>query len=122
MEKTKEFNMSYIVNKFNDGEVVVKGNVFGWEFNEGFDGNYEHRPLMEDAMGELFNAGLATAKDVVETRKAREINDRRNLEAYFESQANRTAEQIAEERFEMQAAFGKGEKVVNILTGEVTYL
>jgi hypothetical protein len=113
--------MSYIIDKFNAGEVVVKGNVYGWEFNEGFDGAYEHRPLMEDAMGELFNAGLATAKDVVETRKAREINDAKNIAAYIEAQKNRTPEQIAEERFEARAAFGAGEKVVNIITGETYY-
>jgi hypothetical protein len=113
--------MSYIIEKFNAGEVVVKGNVFGWEFMEGFDGGYEHRPLMEDAMGELFNAGFATAKDVVETRKAREINDRRNIAAYIEAQANRSEEQIAEERFEARAAFGPGEKIVNIFTGETFY-
>ena len=110
--------MSYILDKFNAGEVVVKGNVFGWEFKEGFDGAYEHRPLMEDAMGELFNAGYATAKDVVETRKAREINDARCIAAYIEGRKNMTEEAKAEEMFEMRAAFGSGETVVNIITGE----
>ena len=114
--------MSYIIDKFNAGEVVIKDNVFGWEFMEGFDGNYEHRPLMEDAMGELFNAGYATSKDVVATRKAREINDRRNIEAYIEGRKNMSEEAKAEELFEMRAAFGEGEKVVNVITGEITYL
>ena len=110
--------MSYIIDKFNAGEVVIKDNVFGWEFMEGFDGNYEHRPLMEDAMGELFNAGYATSKDVVATRKAREINDRRNIEAYIEGRKNMSEEAKAEEMFEMRAAFGEGETVVNVITGE----
>jgi hypothetical protein len=114
--------MSYIIDKFNAGEVVVKGNVYGWEFAEGFDGAYEHRPLMEDAMGELFNAGLATSKDVVATRKAREVNDARCIAAYIEGRKNMSEEAKAEELFEMRAAFGEGEKVVNMLTGEVTYL
>ena len=114
--------MSYIIEKFNAGEVVVKGNVYGWEFMEGFDGRYEHRPLMEDAMGELFNAGYATAKDVVETRKARERNDARNIAAYIEGRKTMSEEAKAEELFEMRAAFGEGEKVVNVITGEVTYL
>jgi hypothetical protein len=114
----REKFMSYILDKFNAGEVVVKGNVFGWEFKEGFDGAYEHRPLMEDAMGELFNAGYATAKDVVETRKAREINDARCIAAYIEGRKNMTEEAKAEEMFEMRAAFGEGETVVNMITGE----
>ena len=45
--------MTYILNKFEAGEVICKGFVCGWEFAEGFDGNYEHRPLMQDAMQEL---------------------------------------------------------------------
>lgn len=113
--------MSYIIDKFNAGEVVVKNNVFGWEFMEGFDGGYEFRPLMEDAMGELFNAGFATSKDVVATRKARDIHNEKMIAVYFESQANRTAEQIAEERAMARAAFGPGNKLVNILTGESYY-
>lgn len=39
---------------------------------------------------------------------------------YKKARANRTPEQIAEEEFEMRAAFGPGERVVNVLTGETT--
>jgi cytochrome c553 len=60
--------------------------------------------------------------DVKATADAREINDAKNIAAYIESQKNRSAEQRAEELFEMRAAFGAGEKVVNVITGEVTYL
>jgi hypothetical protein len=42
------------------------------------------------------------------------------LEEYIENQKNRTPEQIAEERFELLAAFGPGETVVNVITGERT--
>jgi hypothetical protein len=37
---------------------------------------------------------------------------------YKQARSNRSPEQIAEERYEMRAAFGKGEEVVNIITGE----
>lgn len=37
---------------------------------------------------------------------------------YRKAQANRSAEEIAEEKAEIRAAFGPGEIVVNILTGE----
>ena len=39
---------------------------------------------------------------------------------YKENQANRSDEQRAEEAFEMRAAFGPGETVVNVITGETT--
>jgi hypothetical protein len=113
--------MSYIIDKFNAGEVVVINGVHGWFFEEGFTNEPEHRPLMADAMKELLDAGLCTEADVDATADAREINDAKNIAAYIEAQANRSAEQIAEERFEARAAFGAGEKVVNILTGESYY-
>ena len=113
--------MSYIIDKFNAGEVVVIDGVHGWFFEEGFYGGPEHRPLMADAMGELLDAGLCTELDVILTREAREINDAKCIAAYIEGQKNRTPEQIAEERFEARAAFGAGEKVVNIITGESYY-
>ena len=113
--------MSYIIEKFNAGEVVVINGVHGWYFEEGFTGEPEHRPLMADAMKELLEAGLCTEADVEATADAREINDKINIAAYIEAQKNRTPEQIAEERFEARAAFGAGEKVVNIITGETYY-
>ena len=57
---TRANNMNYILNKFEAGEVICKGFVCGWEFEAGFDGNYEHRPLMQDAMQELEQAGYVT--------------------------------------------------------------
>lgn len=43
------------------------------------------------------------------------------LDAYAEARANRTPEQIAEEEYEIRAAFGPGATIVNIITGEETY-
>lgn len=39
---------------------------------------------------------------------------------YKKARAKRTPEQKAEELFEKRAAFGRGQKIVNIITGEVT--
>jgi len=70
-------------------------------------------------------------KDIMETagwayqdemNAARDEQQREALERYVEAQANRTPEQIAEQEFEMRAAFGPGETVVDIFTGERTKL
>ncbi len=37
---------------------------------------------------------------------------------YKKAQANRTSEEIAEQEFEMNAAFGPGQKIVNAITGK----
>ena len=57
-----------------------------------------------------------------EMDRARDEQTAEFLAAYREAQARRTPEQIAEERFEMMAAFGPGETVVNVITGEKTKL
>ncbi len=114
--------MSYMIDKWNSGEVVVKDNVCGWEFKEGFDGGYEHRPLHDDAMNELLEAGLVTVDMIKATEVARNENNARNVAAWIKGREERTAEQVAEERFEMRAAFGAGETVVNVITGERTVL
>ena len=112
--------MSYIVNKFNNGEVKFQNGAAGWLFDSG-----EFRPLMNDAMQELLNAGLVDQDTVKITAEAREISVFNSLSKavaqYIEAQKNRTPEQIAEERFEARAAFGPGEKMVNVLTGEIYY-
>mgnify|MGYP003646864900 FL=1 len=110
--------MTYITEKFTAGEVVVKDFVAGWEFAEGFDGNYEHRPLMADAMKELLEAGLVTELHVEATAIARSINLQKNLGIYKQAQAERTPAQVAEERMEARAAMGPGVDMVNIVTGE----
>jgi len=53
--------------------------------------------------------------------EARQADNARFIEQYIKGQASRTEEQLAEEAYEARAAFGPGEKLVNIITGEVTY-
>lgn len=122
VRKQRKIDMSYMIDKWNAGEVVVIADVCGWEFKEGFDGGYEHRPLMADAMKELLEAGLVTTEMVEATETARHVNTNHNINIYLEARANRTPEQIAEENAEMRAAFGPGETVVNVISGERTTL
>ena len=53
-------------------------------------------------------------------RAAYEAHTAAAIERYRQAQARRTPEQIAEEQFEMRAAFGPGVEVVNIITGKRT--
>jgi|TARA_Y100000033_G_C2669797_1_gene73722 hypothetical protein len=68
---------------------------------------------LSGATGERFEELMADLK---------EAEDMLFLEEYKENQKKRTPEELAEERFEMEAAFGKGTTVVNIITGERTKL
>lgn len=75
--------MSYIIDKWNDNEVVVRDNVCGWFFEKGFNGTPEHRPLMDDAMIELFIAGLVTSDMVSATSNANEKHQMETIAEYL---------------------------------------
>jgi len=105
--------MSYITDKWNAGEVHIQNGACGWLMDDG-----EFRPLMSDAMQELKDAGLVDTQTVTRTAVARDIHTTAFLKEYRTAQLNRSAEQIREERFEALAAYGPGETVVNIITGE----
>ena len=105
--------MSYMIDKWNAGEVKTQDGACGWLMADG-----EFRPLMSDAMQELKDAGLVDTQTVTRTAVAREIHTKAFLEEYTIAQKNRTAEQIREERFEARAAMGPGVEMVNIFTGE----
>ena len=104
--------MSYMIEKFNEGEVHMRDYVCGWYFEE----TNEFRPLMNDAMQELCDAGLVTQAHVVATAKARSDHEDETLRAYIDRELNRTYSD--EEKFEMRSAFGPGETVVNVITGK----
>ena len=108
----------YVVQKFEAGEVKFQDGAAGWYFEQGFDCNPEFRPLMSDAMQELQQAGLVDQACVDATATAREAHTEWSLNIYKQAQAQRTREQIAEERFEARAAMGPGVDMVNIITGE----
>jgi hypothetical protein len=104
---------SYMIEKWEAGEVHIQNGACGWLMSDG-----EFRPLMSDAMQELKDAGLVDQQTVTRTAVARDIHTTAFLKEYRVAQLNRSAEQIREERFEARAAFGTGETVVNIITGE----
>jgi len=107
--------MSYIIDQWNKGNVAISGDAIGWKMEDG-----EFRPLMSDALEQLFEEALIDQKIVDATNHARDAHDIEIIEAYRKSRANRTPEQKREEQFELQAAFGPGARVVNIFTGETT--
>ena len=104
---------TYVVTKFKQGEVHFQNSAAGWLFDNG-----EFRPLMDDAMEQLLEAGLVDQDCVEITAQARDVYTERSIAEYIQAQRNRTAEQIAEERWEARAAMGPGVDMVNILTGE----
>lgn len=65
-----------------------------------------------------FAAYIGMPVDVEKSKAAREKDNDEFFKRYRERQANLTEEQRAERAFEMRAAFGPGEKVVDIITGE----
>ena len=105
--------MSYMLDKWNEGEVRFVDGAVGWIMKDG-----EFRPLMSDAVAELHDAGYISSITVEATAIARDKYTQRTLAEYAEAQRNRTAEQIAEERYEARAATGPGVDMVNIFTGE----
>ena len=105
--------MSYMIDKWNAGEVHIQNGACGWLFDSG-----EFRPLMSDAMQELKDAGLVDSTTVAVTAEARDRHTQQFLAEYRTAMANRTAEQIAEERAEARAAMGPGVEMVNVVTGE----
>lgn len=68
---------------------------------------------LEENHPELSAAEIAAHKEQREADNAKWLE-----EVYFPAQANRSEEQIAEERFEARAAMGPGVEMVNIITGE----
>ena len=104
---------TYVVNKFKQGEVHFQNGAAGWLMEDG-----EFRPLMDDAMEQLREAGCVDQDCVEETARQRDVYTDKSIAEYIQAQRNRTQEQIAEERWEARAAFGPGETIVNMITGE----
>ena len=105
--------MSYMIDKWNAGEVKQQNGACGWLMADG-----EFRPLMSDAMQELKDAGLVDQTTVTRTAVARDVHTTAFLKEYRAAQLNRSAEQIREERWEARAAMGPGVEMTNIITGE----
>lgn len=108
--------MSYVVEKYKKEEVHMQGLAVGWYFEE----TDEFRPLMTDAVMELYLAGLIDEDIVYATAQAREAHEEEVLKDYIENHS--FAEYSEEDVFEMKAAFGENEDVTNVFTGEILHL
>ena len=80
------------------------------------------RCIPHDIMLNMKRYGLVTERQCMMTRVVEQEQISDFLDEYKKNRANRSAEQVAEEQFEMRAAFGPGETVVNVITGERTKL
>lgn len=97
----------------NFAGAYLKDGVVFWKSND--------RSPFEDMLTDFMEAGFITEENVTATVAAKKQQDREAIAAYIKAQANRSDEQIAEERAMARAAFGPGEKIVNVLTGETYY-
>jgi hypothetical protein len=77
---------------------------------------------MDDTLDMWLILGLVSETEVDATNKARDRETAAFMAQYRRAQAARTPEQVAEHRAELLAAFGPGETVVDMLTGERTVL
>jgi len=105
----KSWNTS-INDQFAKGRVV--DGVYRWDSND--------RIPFEDMLADFVNNGLMDAEVFYTSAKVRKEEDAASIQAYIESQKN--VKPSEEELFEMRAAFGPGERVVNVFTGRVTQL
>ena len=80
------------------------------------------RCIPHDIMLNMKRYGLVTERQCMMTRYVEQEQINAFLDEWKENRKNRSAEQVAEEQFEMRAAFGPGETVVNVVTGERTKL
>ena len=94
-------------NAYVDSNGVVR-----WKSND--------RVPFEDMVTDFAEAGFVGKSAITLSELARQADTSAFLAEYATAQANRTPEQIAEEQFEMQAAFGPGVEVVNVFTGQKT--
>ena len=91
----------------------LKDGVVYWKSND--------RSPFKDMLTDFMEAGFISQENVDLTVAAKKDQDRAAIFDYIQAQAKRTPEQIAEERFEARAAFGPGQKMVNVFTGETFY-
>ena len=91
---------------------MAGSNVLRWNSND--------RCIPHDIMQELLRYGMVNKITVETTRIVEQEEIDAFLNEWIENRKNRSEEEVAEEHAEMRAAFGPGETVVNILTGERT--
>ena len=96
-------------NKDFENATVIDG-VVRWTSN--------NRVPPTEYVEAFLTAGLITTEVANASEDARNADLTAFLADYAQAQAERTPEQIAEERFEARAAIGEGVEMVNVFTGE----
>ena len=104
--------MSYITTKYEAGDVNFQGLAIGWYFEE----THEFRPLMVDAVMELYTKGYIDEDIVYATSIARDEYNAEFLNNYEPEPLT------TEELYEMHVAFGDDDPFANILNGEILYV
>jgi hypothetical protein len=108
VHKACEHDMAHAVESF--GQARPEGDALVWDTNG-------HAPF-DDMLATWVALGLATPEQRTATNTLRATQTAASIESYRRAQANISAEQRAEQIAEMRAAFGPGEVVVDVLTGE----
>tara|TARA_Y100000593_G_scaffold14449_1_gene27436 strand:+ start:7222 stop:7662 length:441 start_codon:yes stop_codon:yes gene_type:complete len=111
-EIRKERDLKEAAEKFAKNDHRIEDGVLLWNTND--------RSPMNDMTTRWLELGLITQEVFDATEIARDEQNAAFFADYKVARANRTPEQIAEEQFEMRAAFGPGVEVVNVITGERT--
>ncbi len=94
----------------NEARVVDDGGVLFLIFKK----SGEKRPCSKETCAEF---GYPETPAQVAARTA---HTRAFLAEYRAAQARRTPEELAEEATEIRAAFGPGQTIVNVVTGQIT--
>ena len=100
--------MSYAVENFHN--TMIKDGAVRWSSNG--------RCLPADCVRDLVDANLITEATAERTTDMREIETLEFIQEYRAAQANRTPQQVAEERAMARGAMGAGVELINVFTGE----
>ena len=92
-------------NAYLDEKCIVR-----WQSN--------NRIPFADMLHKFVIARLITQEVADDSEVVRQEEENDFLAAYIEARNNRSPEQKAEEAYELRAAFGPGETIVDVFTGE----
>ena len=108
MSETNQSQISAIAdwkNSYLDSRCICR-----WKSND--------QVPFDDMLQSFVDAGLLAEIVMKDSGLQRRADNQKFFAEYRESQKNRSAEQLAEERFEARAAMGAGVEMVNVITGE----
>ena len=104
-KRNAEQEIAWIQEKVDNGEILLDENCAAyWKSN----GQY----IPSDCVEKLKHTGFLF--DAEATNEA----EHRQIAEFMNRNRNKKSKLSDEERFELRAAFGKGAKIVNVITGE----